>query len=205
MPRVDPLVMKTSLFCALAAISTLGFAQSPSEASGSRFGGPVYSGDPALRVTASLVQAGGGPGNFSFTTALTSMVGEQTFKGEVASLTKRYGEARIAKFVEVFNFAVKDALDKATAAGVALPAGDLSGKALAGTLVKAGMDDHGVFWTCFLLDKALTHGIHVAVMDDIDRKFGPETDQDYHRISNQAHYDLGKALGVEGIKRASLH
>jgi hypothetical protein len=171
----------------------------------SRFGGPMYDGAPALNVTASLVKAGGGPDNFSITTALTSMVGEDTFKGEVASLTKRYGEKRVMRFVEVFNFAVKDALGKATAAGVTLPEADLSGKELASTLVKAGMDDNHVFWTCFLLDKALSHKIHVAVMNDIDQKFGVETDQDYHRISNQAHYDLGKALGVEGVKRASLH
>src|ERR1700683_1315260 len=97
--------MKTTLLIALSAISALGFSQTQS-----RFGGPMYDAGPALNVTASLVKAGGGPEHFSITTALTNMVGEDTFKGEVASLTKRYGEKRVMRFVKIFNFAVNDAL-----------------------------------------------------------------------------------------------
>ena len=199
--------MKSTLLFVIAASSTLGFGQGEMKMDMSKnmFGGPVYTGDPALAVTASLVQAGGGPQSFSVATALTSMVGADTVKSELASLTKEYGKKRVDRFIEVFDFAVKDALEKATAAGVTLPDGTLSGKDLATTLVKAGMDDRGVFWTGFLLDKAVTHKIHTAVMTDIDQKFGMDADKDYHRISNQTHYDLGKALGVDGVKRAPLH
>jgi len=99
---------------------------------------------------------------------------------------------------------VPDSLDKATKAGVTLPAPDLSGKQLAATLVSAGLDSHGVFYTEFLLDKAVTHDIHMAVMDDIDAKYGAPADTNYHRITNQAMVDLAHALGAKA-KLAKLH
>ena len=40
------------------------------------FGGESYQGEPALAVTAALVKAGGGADDFSFATALVSMLGE---------------------------------------------------------------------------------------------------------------------------------
>jgi hypothetical protein len=169
------------------------------------FGGPVYTGDPALAVTASLVQAGGGADNFSIKTALVDLAGTDTVTAEVAKLTKKYGATRVDRFIKVFDFAVNDSLKIATAAGVTLPAPSLDGKDLAVTLIKAGQDSKGVFWTGFLLDKAVTHKIHVQVMMDIDKQFGMDADKDYHRISNQTHYDLGKALGISGIKLAPLH
>jgi hypothetical protein len=169
------------------------------------FGGPVYQGDPALAVTASLVQAGGGADSFSIKTALVDMVGGDTVTAEVGKLTKKYGATRVTRFINVFDFAVKDALKIATAAGVTLPSPTLDGKDLASTLVKAGQDEKGVFWTGYLLDKAVTHKIHMQVMLDIDKQFGADADKDYHRISNQTHYDLAKALGVSGVKLAPLH
>src|ERR1044071_6864722 len=51
-----------------------------------RFGGPIYTGAPALPVTASLVEAGGGPENFSIAKALTAMIGADGVKAEVAKL-----------------------------------------------------------------------------------------------------------------------
>lgn len=59
------------------------------------FGGVSYQGEPALAVTAALVQAGGGSENFSFAKALVSMLGEETVNAEVAKLTQQYGEAEV--------------------------------------------------------------------------------------------------------------
>jgi hypothetical protein len=56
-----------------------------------------------------------------------------------------------------------------------------------------------------MLDKAISHNIHERVMDDIDRKFGLTADADYHRISNQAMYDLAHALGAKSVKLAGFH
>ncbi len=199
---------------ALLAAGTLalgaGLAQADPAMKGmdmARYGGPVYTGAPALNVTSALVAAGGGADNYSTATALTAMVGAPTVTAEVGKLTKQYGKARVGSWLTVFDFAVKDALAKATAAGVTLPDPDpsLTGKTLATTLVTAGLDKKNVFYTEYLLDKAVTHNIHVAVMNDIDAKFGAKADTDYHRITNQAMVDVAHALGAKKVKVAKLH
>lgn len=172
-----------------------------------RFGGPVYSGAPALAVTASLVAAGGGADKYSTATALTSMLGAATVKAEVGKLTKQYGAAPVTTWLKTFDFAVNDSLKIATAAGVKLPEPTLSGKELAETLVKAGTASDGTFQIEFLLDKAVSHKIHVQVMNDIDKEpdLGKKADYDYHRISNQAFYDVAQALGLTSVKLAAVH
>ena len=171
----------------------------------SRYGGSSYSGKPALTVTASLVQAGGGPAQFSTVKALASMVGGKLAQAEVAKLTKQYGKAKVTSFLQVGDFAVKDALRIAAKAGVKLPKGNLRGKQLASTLVKAGLEKDGTFNIELLLDKALTHKIHEQVMDDIDKKFGPTADANYHKIANQAFHDLAHALGAKSVKLNKYH
>ena len=175
----------------------------------SRYGGPIYSGAPALAVTADLVAAGGGPAHFSTAAALTAMVGKATVTAEVAKLQKQYGKAAVGDWLKTFDFAVDDALKIATAKGVKLPAADpkMTGKALATTLVKAGTAPDGTFQIEYLLDKAVSHGIHVQVMDDIDANasLGKKLDLQYHEISNQAFYDVAQALGQTGVKLSPLH
>ena len=175
----------------------------------SRYGGPIYSGPPALAVTAALVAAGGGPEYYSTANALTSMLGKATVAAEVKKLSGQYGAANVAQWLKTFDFAVGDALKIATAKGVKLPAPDpkMTGKALATTLAKAGTAPDGTFQIEFLLDKAVSHPIHVQVMDDIDanKAFGKKADLQYHEISNQAFYDVAQALGATSIKLSPLH
>lgn len=173
-----------------------------------RFGGPVYNGPPALNVTAALVQAGGGPAKYSTAAALVSMVGKATVNAEVGKLTKQYGAAAVTTWLKTFDFAVGDSLKIATAAGVKLPApAPLKGKALAVGLVKAGVDSQGYFQIELLLDKAVSHKIHVAAMNDIDKApgLGKLADLQYHQISNQAFYDLAQALGAKSVRLAPVH
>jgi hypothetical protein len=42
-------------------------------------------------------------------------------------------------------------------------------------------------------------------MADIDQKYGTEADGNYHRIADQAHYDLAQALGVTSVQLAAYH
>lgn len=171
------------------------------------FGGPIYNGQPALAATAALVKAGGGAENFKFSTALVSMLGQKIVNAEVAKLTKQYGKKNVDDFLHGMTFAVKDGLKLATEQGVKLPAApvDLSGTKLAKTLVKAGTAPDGMFWSGYLFDKALSHPLHVAVMADIDNKYGHAADQNTHKILNQAMYDVAQALGDKSVKLASLH
>ena len=171
-----------------------------------RYCGPSYKGAPNLALTAALVKAGGGAAHFSTATALTSMVGPTLVGQEVAKLDKQYGKAKVTQFLKTFDFAVDDSLKIATADGIKLPApAPLSGKALAAALVKAGTTSTGTFWTGWMLDHAVSNKIHNQVMDDIDAKYGEPADAEYHKISNQAFYDLGHALGDTSVKLAKDH
>jgi hypothetical protein len=210
--------MKVSRFTAIAGalaamlVASAAFADTMSSSSMSsehgRYGGPIYSGAPALDVTAALVKAGGGAANYSTAAALVSMLGKSTVDAEVAKLSKQYGAAAVTMWLKTFDFAVTDALKIATAAGIKLPApAPLEGKALAEGLVKAGVDSNGAFQIEYLLDKAVSHKIHNQVMDDIDKQpgLGKKADLQYHQISNQAFYDVAQALGLTSVKLAPVH
>lgn len=189
---------------ALALVATGAFAQGSGT---NMFGGPIYSGAPALNVTAALVKAGGGAEHFSFAKALVSMLGEKTVNAEVARLTKEYGKDQVNTFITGMDYAVNDALKVATAKGVKLPAAPahLQGKALANTLVVAGTAPDGVWWSGYLFDHALSHGIHNQVMDDINKNVSTEADMTTHKLLNQAMFDVAHALGHKSVKLASLH
>ena len=166
--------------------------------------GVVYSGAPDLQAAVSLVVAGGPIGRFSITKAMTSLAGAATAGAEVAKLTKQYGATKVTSFVAVQNFAVDDAVEHATAAGVKFPAPVLKGAALAKRITVLGLVN-GTYYEGTMLDHLVSHAIHEAVMADIDRKFGAAADADYHRIADQAHADLAHALGVTSVKLAAYH
>ena len=166
--------------------------------------GKDYTGAPDLQGAISLVTAGGAPGHFSLVAALKSLVGEETTEAEVAKLTKQYGAEKVESFVAVQNFAVNDGVKKALAAGVKFPKPMVHGKTLAVRVVKLGLVN-GTYYEGVQLDHLITHAIHESVMDDIDTKFGTIADGNYHRIANQAHYDLAQALGAKTVKLAAYH
>jgi hypothetical protein len=166
--------------------------------------GAVYNGKPDLQATISLVTAGGPVGSFSIATALAALAGPDTAKAEIEKLTKQYGNASFASFVAVQNFAVNDAAKKALAAGVKFPKPTETGAVLAKNVVSDGLID-GTYYEGYQLDRLVTHPIHAAVMDDIDAQFGAAADANYHKIADQAHYDLAQALGVTSVKLAPFH
>ncbi|WP_417878821.1 hypothetical protein [Vibrio sp.] len=170
------------------------------------FGGAIYTGEPALEVTAALVKAGGGAENFNFANALVSMLGEEIVNAEVAKLKKQYGEEAVYTFMGGMDTTVNLGLKRATEAGVTLPEpANLSGVELAKTLVNAGTASDGKFWSGYLFDKALSHEIHNQVMMDLNVKVSYESDKNTHKILNQAMYDVAQALGMNDVKLADLH
>ncbi|MBO1518616.1 hypothetical protein [Oceanisphaera pacifica] len=170
------------------------------------FGGAVYTGEPALAVTAALIKAGGGAEHFSFASALVAMLGEETVNSEVAKLTKQYGEDEVNTFISGMDAAIGYAINRVTDAGITLPEpADLTGVALAKTLVEAGTAPDGVFWSGYLFDKALSNKIHNQVMADINANISYEDDKITHKILNQAMYDVAQALAMTDVKLADLH
>lgn len=166
----------------------------------SRFSGPgVYTGAPALRVTLSMVEAGGGPANFNSVNLVKDLTGPK-FNAEVGKLTAEYGKQKVGNFLQVFNFIVADTLKIVTADHVALPSSPSpnpkNGKALAAALWGAGQTGHG-FSVEVMLDRAVSHPIHDRVMSDIDKKYGIAADADYHAILNTAMHDLASVYGLK--------
>jgi hypothetical protein len=159
----------------------------------------AYTGNPALPTTLSMIIAGGGPTDFDTVKLLTVLAGDKT-SAEVASLTKKFGADNVKSFITVFNFVVSDSLAKVKAAGVALPStpspSPTDGKALAAALYKLGVMSNGSYNVEFMLDNLVSHPIHVAVMDDIDKKYGREADGNYHAVLTQAMLDLKSVYGL---------
>jgi hypothetical protein len=166
--------------------------------------GHTYTGKPDLQAAISLVTAGGAPGHFSIAKALGVLAGPTTANAEVAKLTKQYGAAAVTSFVTVQNFAVDDAVKIATAAGVKFPTPTLTGKTLAVRVVTLGLVK-GTYYEGTQLDHLVTHAIHEQVMQDIDKTYGTKADANYHKLADQAHYDLAQALGATSVKLAAYH
>jgi hypothetical protein len=197
---------------ALAVGTSAAFAQTNTNGSmmdtmgtHDRYGGPTYIASPDLQATISFVAAGGGPTDFSTAKALTALVGPDLTNREVAKLNAQYGKANVDLFIVVFNYAVQDAAAIAIKNGVQFPTPTMSGHELAAQLVKDGTTQDGVFWTGYMLDHLVTHPIHDQTMMDIDKKFSPAADANYHKISNQALYDISQALGAKAVSLASFH
>lgn len=168
--------------------------------------GYTFKGKPDLAATISLVKAGGGPTSFSVAKALTAMVGPALTTAEINKLTKQYGASAVKRYVTVQNFAVQQAAATAIAAGVKFPNSNISGHALAARLVMLGVPgNNGAYYTGTMLDHLVTNKIHEATMDAIDAKYGKGADANYHKIGDQAFYDLAQALGAKSVKLAAFH
>lgn len=161
-----------------------------------RFSGSccVYTGAPALAVTLSMIEAGGGPQNFQTADLLKRLTGPQ-FDAEVAKLTKQYGPEQVSQFLKTFDFVVADALRIVKEKNVALPSkpnpDPTDGVALGRALWEAGQTGNG-FNVEVMLDRAVSHPIHVQIMDDIDAKYGLAIDAQYHAILTTAMNDVAK-------------
>jgi hypothetical protein len=190
-------VMVAGAIPALAATWLPNVTDAPS-----RFSGPgVYTGAPALPVTLSMIVAGGGPADFKTVALVKTLAGDKT-DAEVASLTAKFGADKVGNFVTIFPFVVSDSLAIAKAKGVALPStpnpDPKNGEALAGALWAAGQTGHG-FNVEVLLDRAVSHPIHVQVMNDIDAKYGIAKDADYHAVLTQAMMDLAAVYNFDAM------
>lgn len=162
-----------------------------------RFSGSccIYTGAPALPVTLSMIEAGGGPKDFSTVVLLKRLTGPQ-FNAEVAKLSNQYGKAQVAQFLKTFDFVVADSLRIVTQKRIALPSrpnpDPNNGEALAQALWAAGQTGNG-YNVEVMLDRAVSHPIHFQVMSDIDAKYGLAADAQYHAILTTAMKDLAAA------------
>lgn len=173
-----------------------------------RFSGAccVYTGAPSLALTLSMIEAGGGPSSFNTVTLLKTLTGPQ-FDAEVGKLTNQYGKEQVAQFLKTFDFVVDDSLRIVTAKKIALPSqpnpNPRNGAALAGGLWTAGQSGQG-FNVEVMLDRLVSHPIHLQVMSDIDGKYGLAADAQYHAILTTAMKDLAAAYHLGASEPQSM-
>jgi hypothetical protein len=159
-----------------------------------------YLGPPALPLTAAVVAAGGGVSHFDSLRLLAVLTGPHE-TNEVATLTRRFGKARVGAFVVTFNHAVDDALTVATKAGVTLPpvpAYLQIGPNLAARLFAAGTMADGRYDVGYMLEHLISRNIHVAIMHELDADpaVGPARNADFHIILTSLMGDLKTQYGL---------
>lgn len=196
------------ILLAISVLVSTPVAARSHRAAENEFGGPVYAGPPDLVTTGSFISAGGGPAVYSTRTALSAIVGPQLIDPELQTLRKQYGEAAVTSWFRTFDFAIRSAADQAAAAGMTFPLASPThtGKALFAALLQDGTDAGGTFWTGTMLDKLVSHSIHVQTMTNIDASLGADADANYHKITNQFMYDVAVQLGLgDTVKLAPDH
>jgi hypothetical protein len=195
------MIRQRSFFAVIAAGMALGmlapaFATDTPAPVKARFSNAAaYTGQPALSTTVAMIVAGGGPAKFDSAKLVGFLAGDLT-AAEVAKLDKQFGAKQVQSFLTVFTFVVDDSVTKVVAAKVALPTPDPAalkdGKSLSAALYTLG--ENGDMWNVeYMLDNLVTHPIHVAVMNDIDAKYGSKADANYHIVLTQAMFDLKAA------------
>jgi hypothetical protein len=155
-------------------------------------GPTTYIGTPDLGLTAELVAAGGGPAHFDSKKLVGVMAGKNT-PAALTYLTQRYGAADVNAFFETFTYAVNDSLHYATAKGIALPPAKVpSGPVLTQQLFAAGTMPNGKYDVGYMLERLVSHPIHMWVMWDINRQpnLGRKTDETFHIILTDAMHKL---------------
>jgi hypothetical protein len=162
-------------------------------------GAAVYRGFPHLHLTMAVVDAGGGSGDFDARRLVDRLAGPGA-AAENAKIVRQYGRVRIASFYAVFTFAVDDALKKAHNMMIPLPRSaqpnPADGPALSSALYHAGMTQAGRYDVGYMLEMLMSHQIHHDIMGDMDRKFSPPVNADFHIILTSVMHDVGRQYGL---------
>lgn len=153
-----------------------------------------YYGPPDVPLTASLIEAGGGPEHFSSRRLFVHMAGKHTVR-EGTILTERYGVASMAQFFATFNTFVDDAIARDRSAGVTLPSvtapgGDVMSRAL----YAAGVLPDGRYDVGYMLEHLLSRNAHIDLMHEVDNdpSVGPQKNAQFHVILSNAIEDLNR-------------
>ena len=173
----------------------------------------VYRGFPHLHLTVagvpaaghpdalSVVDAGGGPKHFDAHRLVAVLAGADA-SAENAKLIKQYGASRVDSFYDVFTFAVDRAVKRAHNMLIPLPKSPQpdpkDGRALAAALYGAGITPSGRYDVGYMLEELMSHQIHHDIMGDMDKKFTPPVNADFHVILTTAMLDLKRAYGLRG-------
>lgn len=162
-------------------------------------GPPLYKGEPDRVAAAGLVNAGSGATSFQITSALTAMIGSDRERAEFGKLERTY-RTQVTDWSTVWKFVVRDAASKTHIPRTST----LTGAALGTRVIKNGIAPDGSFDTDVMLDHLFSHRVRVAVLKDVDARFTVAMDAEFHKITNQAMFDVAKDLGMR-VQLSSFH
>lgn len=177
---------------AVSALSIVGLAFAMA---GGRAEAIVFTGSPDLALTSAVVAAGGGPHHFSSAKFFAALTGPRR-SAEAKKLTDQFGARDVSDMFAILDFAIPDVVGIATAKHIALPppAPDPSdAKALALGLYRAGITANGTWDVGYMVERLISHPLHHVLMHDIDAKFGPEKNAQFHIMLAQMMDDLAVA------------
>lgn len=154
-----------------------------------------YRGTPDLGLTLAIVQAGGGPAHFDSARLFRRLAGGNA-RAESRKLAHLYGKAKMAAFMQTFNFAVGDLIALFKINHIALPStpsvSPRNGPVLATAIYHAGIMPTGKYDCGYMMEHLMTHPVHVVLMHDINvaRGHGPQHNANFHIILTRMVVDL---------------
>jgi hypothetical protein len=140
---------------------------------------------PQLATLRALVDAGGGPANFTTTSLIDDLTGHHA-DDEFAALVKRFGALAVQRFVNVFDFTLADALRRLAAQHISAPSvpepDPADGAVLSERLYGAGVGAGRSFRVETLLDRLTSPSIRGCVTRDVEAAYGDSAQADYRRV-----------------------
>lgn len=180
----------------------------PPYAESGKFGGKVHDGAASLDLTAALLQAGGGPEDFSMQAALKNLLGQAGAEQELAKLRRQYGARAVRDWLKISTWLMTEGLAQLRNIGTPLPSpsDDLSGAKLAAALVEAGVaPEDGTFWSSYYYDRLFSHPVNRVLEEDLGRRYGDRRARADYAVNNQVMYDVSRQIQTRSISLAKLH
>jgi len=156
-----------------------------------------YLGQPDLTLTTQMIEAGGGPANFSSHKLFLYLTGSKA-DAEASALTTRFGADNITQFFTTFDQFVKLAVAQVQEQKIALPTPAAAPPdQLARSLYAAGVMPDGRYDVGYMLEHLLSRPMHVTLMHQVndDPAFGPQKNAEFHVILTAAMHDLHQVYG----------
>lgn len=156
------------------------------------------SGAPDARLASTFIGAGGGAGSFSTIRAFDRMLGPSAVIAQERLMRVRFGSRDADRFFRMFTYAVSDAWTRASRANIRFPnATSQSGSvSQARRLIRAGVSREGSFDTTHLFAQLFSLPVAIAVMNDLDAKYGQGSSQTFAREGDRFFENVGSKVGV---------